>query len=102
MSYTIYMTEISQDDVLQLARLSSLELKPDEAAALQKDLANIVDYINELAELDTSGVEPTFMVGDMVNVVREDEIDQSLPSREELLSLAPDTEAGQIKVPKVL
>lgn len=96
------MTQISTDDVQYLARLSNLQLADDEVAALRVDLENILGYVQQLAELDTSGVEPTYQVTDLENVWREDSVDTYGLGRDELLSLAPATEADQIKVPKVL
>lgn len=96
------MTQISHDDVLHLAQLSSLQLTDDEATALQVDLENIIGYIQQLDELETTGVEPTYQVTDLENVWREDVVDNYGISTEALLSLAPATEAAQIKVPKVL
>lgn len=96
------MTDISIDDVRHLAQLSSLQLTDDEAMSLQKDLADIITYINQLGELDTTGVEPTYQVIDIDNVWRDDTIDTYGLSRDELLALAPDKADNQIKVPKVL
>jgi aspartyl-tRNA(Asn)/glutamyl-tRNA(Gln) amidotransferase subunit C len=96
------MTQISQDDVRQLAQLSSLQLTDDEAQALQIDLKNIVGYIKQLDELDTSGVEPTYQVTDLENIWRDDIVDNYGVGKSALLGLAPEVEADQIKVPKVL
>lgn len=96
------MTQISHDDVQHLAQLSSLQLTDDEVSALQIDLENIVGYIQQLDELDTTGVEPTYQVTDLENVWREDVVDNYGVDTASLLALAPATEAQQIKVPKVL
>lgn len=96
------MTQISHDDVQHLAQLSSLQLTDDEVSALQIDLENIVGYVQQLNELDTTGVEPTYQVTDLENVWRSDTVDNYGISKEVLLALAPAIEAGQIKVPKVL
>jgi aspartyl-tRNA(Asn)/glutamyl-tRNA(Gln) amidotransferase subunit C len=96
------MTNISTDDVQHLAQLSSLQLDDTETEALRVDLANILGYIEQLSELDTQGVEPTYQVTDLQNVWREDEVDDYGLSRDALLALAPDTANDQIKVPKVL
>ncbi len=95
-------TTISRDDVLHLAQLSNLQLADDEVATLQTDLGNILEYVHQLAELDTSGVEPTYQVTDRENIMREDKIQLHAADREALLDLAPDKENNQIKVPKVL
>lgn len=96
------MTQISRDDVLHLAQLSNLQLSQDEVASLQQDIDNIIGYVNQLSELDTTGVEPTYQVTDLENVWRDDVVVDSGVTRDELLSLAPGSVAHQIKVPKVL
>lgn len=96
------MTQISKDDVQYLAQLSNLQLADDEVDALRTDLENILGYIQQLSELDTTGVEPTYQVTDLQNVWRQDDIDDYGVSREALIALAPASEADQIKVPKVL
>lgn len=96
------MTQILRDDVLHLAQLSSLQLADDEVDALQQDLSNIVGYIEQLAELDTTGVEPTYQVTGLANIWRQDEVDQSGTVRDQLLALAPEQQNNSVKVPKVL
>ena len=96
------MTQISTDDVQHLAQLSSLQLDETEVESLRTDLESIVGYIEQLSELDTTGVEPTYQVTDLHNVWRDDVVNDYGISKEELLALAPDAEAHQIKVPKVL
>lgn len=95
-------TTVSRDDVIHLAQLSNLQLNDDQVASLQADLANILDYINQLSELDTSGVEPTYQVTDLENVMRDDVVVHHDADREKLLELAPAQTEHQIKVPKVL
>lgn len=95
------MTDISKQTVLTLAQLSSLELSDDEITSLQVDISNILSYVDQLKELDTSGVEPTYQPNQLQNTWRSDEVDQPL-ERQALLDLAPLDESNQIKVPKVL
>ena len=68
---------------------------------LRQDVEKIVEYINQLGELDTSGVEPTYQVTGLENVWREDEVKPGI-SRDELLELAPEKQNNQVKVPQVL
>ena len=96
------MTQISRDVVIQLAKLSSLQLAEDEIDGLTIDLANIIKYVEQLDELDTNGVEPTYQVTGLENVSCDDVVRPSSVSRAELLALAPDQAESQIKVPKVL
>lgn len=94
---------ISLDEVMHLAKLSSLSVSKEEAESLQKDLSKIVDYADQLNELDTDNVEPTFQITGLSNVWREDDdIDTYGVSPEVLVSLAKDSKNGQINVPKVL
>lgn len=96
------MTQISRDDVQHLAQLSSLQLDDSEIDSLQTDISNILEYVNQLSELDTTGVEPTYQVTDLKNIWRADIIDDYDINRDDLIALAPDSDQGQIKVPKVL
>ncbi len=96
------MTQISRDDVLHLAQLSSLQLHDDEVDNLRTDLAAILAYIEQLGELDTTGVEPTYQISGLKNVWRDDTVIEDGVTREELLKLSPESIANQIKVPKVL
>lgn len=95
------MTQISRDNVLSLARLSGLQLTDDEIDSLTTELANILGYVEQLSELDTSGAEPTYQVTGLENIWRDDEVKSGL-GREQLLGLAPESADDQIKVPKVL
>jgi aspartyl-tRNA(Asn)/glutamyl-tRNA(Gln) amidotransferase subunit C len=95
-------TAISRDDVLHLAQLSNLQLADDEIVSLQSELSNILDYVTQLSELDTSGIEPTYQVTDLENVTRADVVVGPTVTREQLLATAPDQSQDQIKVPKVL
>lgn len=92
---------VSLDEVRHLAALSEINLNDDELTSLTTDIDNIVDYINQLDELDTYNVEPTFQLTGLHNIWREDTIEPQLP-REKLLELAPAAENNQVKVPKVL
>lgn len=92
---------VSLDEVRHLAALSEIQLSDSELESLATDIDNIVGYINQLDELDTDQVEPTFQLTGLQNVWRDDKIEPQL-SREKLLNLAPDTEDNQVKVPKVL
>ena len=95
------MTTISTSDIQHLASLSNLALADDEVDGLRQDLENIIGYIEQLGEFDTSGVEPTYQVTGLANVWREDEIQPGV-SRETLLDLAPEKQNNQVKVPQVL
>jgi len=96
------MTQISSDDVRHLAQLSSLQLSDEEVSALQQDIGGILNYVQQLSELNTEGVEPTYQVTDLENVWREDEVVEDDITRQQLLALASESLNNQVKVPKVL
>ncbi len=93
---------ISNDEIRHLAELSSLSLSDEQADTLSVDLNNIINYISQLDELDTEGVEPTYQCFDMQNVWREDRVEDFEARREDLLALTAESKDNQIKVPKVL
>lgn len=96
------MTQISRDDVLHLAQLSSLKLNDSEIDGLQTDISNILGYVEQLGELNTDGIEPTYQVTGLSNVWRDDIVINYGITREELLARAPESIENQVKVPKVL
>ena len=96
------MSTITTDDVRHLAQLSNLQISDDEVENLRGDLENILGYIEQLGELDTTGVESTYQVTGLENVWRDDEVQVSSVTRERLLTLAPQQANNSVKVPKVL
>ena len=96
------MSTITTTDVRHLAQLSNLQLADDEVENLRGDLENILGYIEQLGELDTTGVEPTYQVNGLENVTRPDEIVDMGVSQADLLKNAPQQQDGSIKVPRVL
>jgi aspartyl-tRNA(Asn)/glutamyl-tRNA(Gln) amidotransferase subunit C len=95
------MTRISNEQVKHVANLARLEISDDEAEIFTKQLDAIITFAEQLNELDTKNVEPTYHVLDMKNVFREDIKEKGLP-REEVLKNAPDQQDGQIKVPAII
>ena len=96
------MSTITNDDVRHLAQLSSLQMSDAEVESLRADIEKIINYINQLDELDTDDVEPTYQVTGLQNVRRDDEIIDSSVSRQQLLALAAEQSDNCVKVPKVL
>ena len=98
----IGMTQITREDVLHLAQLSSLKLDDTEVDGLQANISDILGYVEKLNNLNTDNVEPTYQVTGLSNVWREDTVIDYGVSRETLLDLAPASIDNQVKVPKVL
>jgi aspartyl-tRNA(Asn)/glutamyl-tRNA(Gln) amidotransferase subunit C len=94
----VKMSRISNDQVKHVAHLARLAVTEDEVEKFTKQLDAIINFFEELNELDTDGVEPTTHVLNMKNVLREDVPNKGLPV-EEVLKNAPDYQDGQIRVP---
>ena len=92
---------ITQKEVRHIAMLSRLKLSDDEVRALARELTAILDYVNQLKEVDIEGVEPTAHAVAVNNVFRADEVRPSFDP-DTALANAPDRESSFFKVPKVL
>lgn len=88
-------------DVAHVAKLASLPLNEEEKKKFEKQLGETLDYINQLNEIDTKGVEPTSQVTGLENVTREDVVTPSLP-QEEALKNTKSVHNGFIKVKAIL
>jgi len=93
-------------EVERVAELAHLKLTPDETQGMLRDLNAILDYVAELNELDTTGVEPLAQVSELQNAVGQSVLraDAILPSldRATVMAQAPETDQVFFKVPKVI
>ena len=89
---------ISDETIEYVGILAKLELSDEEKEQAKKDMANMLDYIDTLNELDTSGVEPMSHVFPVNNVFREDVVTNG-DDREEILANAPEAKEGAFVVP---
>lgn len=78
------MANITIEQVKHVAHLARLALTDEEAEQLTKDLAAIIQYAEQLNELDTENIEPTTHVIDMKNVMRKDEPKEWITQEEAL------------------
>lgn len=90
---------ITDETIEYVGILAKLELSEEEKEQAKKDMANMLDYIDMLNELDTTGVEPMSHVFPVNNVFREDVVVNG-NDRENMLSNAPDKKDGCYKVPR--
>ena len=95
------MAKITIQEVEHVANLARLEFGEEEKEKLAEQLGRILDYIDQLNELDTTGVEPTSHVIPVKNVVRPDVASPSL-TRDEALANAPSSVNGLFEVPKIV
>ncbi len=90
---------ISDETIEYVGILAKLELSDEEKEQAKKDMANMLDYIDTLNELDTSGVEPMSHVFPVNNVFREDVVTNG-DDRDEILANAPEAKEGAFVVPR--
>jgi aspartyl-tRNA(Asn)/glutamyl-tRNA(Gln) amidotransferase subunit C len=95
--------QLTKQEIEHVAKLARLELTEEEIAKYGEQLSGVLSYIDQLSEVDTSGIEPTAQVTGLQNAWREDTVeDWSDSERQAALKLAPDLEEKQIKVRRVL
>ena len=85
--------------VTYLEALGRIRLPEESRAKAQRDLQEILQYIDTLSELDTEGIEPMSHALPLVNVMRDDEVQPSAPA-EEVLANAPAQKDNYFLVPR--
>lgn len=90
---------ISDETIEYVGILAKLELNDEEKENAKKDMESMLDYIDKLNELDTTGVEPMSHVFPVNNVFREDIVTNG-DDRENILKNAPEEQNGMFNVPK--
>ncbi len=96
------MANIISDETMEyVGILAKLELSSEEKEAARHDMERMLDYIDKLNELDTSGVEPMSHIFPVDNVFREDVVTNG-DDRENILKNAPEQKDGAFKVPKTV
>ena len=96
------MSKLTRDDVLKLAHLSRLRLSDEEIEKFRVELSEILEYVEQLDNVDTKGLEPTHQVTGLKNVTRKDEILDYQAKLAGLLKNAPAVDNNQFKVKRVL
>ena len=92
---------MTADEVRRLARLARLELTEAELGTMTGQLSRIIEYVAQLQQVDTEGVEPLAHALDVHNVFRDDEPVPSLPVAA-VLANAPKRSGDFYSVPAVL
>jgi len=95
------MTKISSDDVSKVAKLARLDIPDDRLELYANQLEKILDYVSQLEKINTTNVPPTTRAVEVVNVLREDVVEESIV-RDELLDLSPKREGEFYRVPKII
>ena len=95
------MAKITDDDILKLAELSNIEITDEQVAKFREEIQSIMEYVEQLKEVDVGSLEPTNQVTGIENAFRPDELQEySIPA--ELLKNLPNREDDYIKVKRVL
>jgi aspartyl-tRNA(Asn)/glutamyl-tRNA(Gln) amidotransferase subunit C len=93
---------IDPNTVHHVAKLARLAIDPAEEPRLLKELASILEYVEQLQGLDVSSIEPTSQVGETTETpLREDRV-VPCDVREEALEQAPDRDEDYFRVPRVV
>jgi aspartyl-tRNA(Asn)/glutamyl-tRNA(Gln) amidotransferase subunit C len=98
---TTAAAKITLEQVRHVARLARLELDPAEEHSLQANMSEILSYIDQLNQLDTSLVPPTAQVGEAGTPTRDDVV-TNRPAPDQMLANAPAREGHFFKVPKII
>jgi aspartyl-tRNA(Asn)/glutamyl-tRNA(Gln) amidotransferase subunit C len=93
--------KIDDKTVNDLAHLARLEFEAEDKEQIKRDLEKIIDFCDQLKEVDTEGVEPLVYVSTNKNILREDVVKDPLP-KEAVLKNAPSKDSDYFKVPKVI
>jgi aspartyl-tRNA(Asn)/glutamyl-tRNA(Gln) amidotransferase subunit C len=93
--------KLSKEEVGHVAKLGGLTLTPKEVKRFQKQLSEILDYVEMLNKVSTEEVEPTSQVTGLENVFREDEIGPSFPPKE-VLQGSKNVHKGMFKIKRIL
>ena len=93
--------KINKEVISKLSGLSKLKFNNEEAELISEDLSKMVNFINQLNELETDGIEPLMHMNEEVNNWREDKLGDVL-DQEEALANSPVKDSTYFKLPKVL
>ncbi|MBD8975700.1 Asp-tRNA(Asn)/Glu-tRNA(Gln) amidotransferase subunit GatC [Veillonella magna] len=93
--------KINREEIKNIALLSRLEVPEERMAQMEKALNDVLQYVEELEELDLTDVEPMAHAVQVQNVFRKDEVKPSL-DRKLALQNAPEEDNGYFKVPRVI
>ena len=95
--------KLKKEETKHIADLARLELTEEELKKYGSQLSDVLNYIDQLKEVDTTGIEPTAQITGLENALRQDEKeDWDKKEIEEAFRQAPELENGQIKVKRVL
>ena len=95
------MKNIDRDEVIHIADLSRIKLNDSEKERYSQDLTSILEFVDQLNEIETDKIEPIMNITGLENVMDEDRAKQD-PAAEKIIQNAPDAKDGYFRVKKVI
>lgn len=92
---------ITIKEVEHVAKLARLSLTEEEKTRFSEQIGNILDYFNQLKEVNTGNVKPMAQAIPTTNIMREDKVCEAF-NRNDILANAPEEENGYFKVPRII
>ena len=92
---------IDREQVKKVAQLARLDITAAEEEQFTTQLNSILDYFEQLSELDTENVEPTTRAIEVSNITRADKL-EPFPDKADLLKSAPERDGDYFRVPKIM
>lgn len=96
------MAKLTREDVLKLAHLARLELTEEEITEFSGELSAILQYVEQLQDVDVTGLKPTQQVTGLTNITRPDKVKDYGYKTETLLKNVPAVKDNQIQVKRML
>lgn len=93
--------EVTDSLIDNLSALARLRFDSEEKEIIRRDLQRMIEFVDKLNELETTGVVPLLHMSENTNILRDDVVQGSV-SREEALKNAPDSDGIYFRVPKVI
>ncbi len=92
---------VSEEQLVEIAKLARVGFEPAERADITRQFASVLNYVDMLNSVDTTGVEPLYSPSEHASPVRPDEARATI-SREELFANAPESDGAFFIVPKIV
>lgn len=96
------MAKLTREDVVKLASLARINLSDDEVTEFADELSAILQYVEQLSNVDVSGLQPTNQVTGLTNVMRDDEVKDYGYQPLDLLKNVPKTQDNMLKVKRMI
>lgn len=96
------MAKLTREDVLKLARLARLDLTDEEVEEFRGELSAILEYVEQLQNVEVDGLKPTNQVTGLTNITRSDEVKDYGYQAADLLKNVPAVKDNQIKVKRMI